>query len=56
MYTILDAYYVMNLPQPIPFCKTAKILQKFYKALGRFLFNPGSLTPSFFNDDVLFRY
>ncbi len=54
-YAILDAYYIMNLPQPILSVKLHENTpQEFYESLGRFLFNPGSLTPSFFNDDVMF--
>ncbi len=54
-YALLDAYYEMNLPQPI---LSVKLHQNtpdaFYHSLGRFLFTPGVLTPSFFNDDALF--
>jgi len=55
-YAILDAYYDMNLPQPILSVKlhsgTPELL---YRQLGRFFFTPGSLTPSLFNDDSLFE-
>ena len=55
-YAILDAYYEMNLPQPILSVKlhqhTPEVL---YRELGRFFFTPGCLTPSFFNDDSLFE-
>lgn len=55
-YALLDAYYDMNLPQPILSVKLHKNTpQKLYEELGRFLFTPGCLTPSFFNDDSLFR-
>ncbi|MBR6941432.1 MAG: hypothetical protein IKH65_11545 [Clostridia bacterium] len=55
-YAFLDAYYDMNLPQPILSVKLHKNTPDgFYKELGRFLFTPGMLTPSFFNDDSLFE-
>ena len=55
-YALLDAYYEMNLPQPILSVKLHKNTpQKLYEELGRFLFTPGCLTPSFFNDDSLFK-
>lgn len=55
-YAILDAYYDMNLPQPILSVKLHKNTpQKLYEELGRFFFTPGCLTPSLFNDDSLFR-
>ena len=55
-YALLDAYYDMNLPQPILSVKLHQNTpQKLYEELGRFLFTPGCLTPSFFNDDSLFR-
>ncbi len=55
-YALLDAYYDMNLPQPILSVKLHKNTPaKLYEELGRFLFTPGCLTPSFFNDDSLFK-
>ena len=55
-YAIMDAYYDMNLPQPILSVKLHKNTpQKFYEEMGRFMFTPGVLTPSFFNDDSLFE-
>lgn len=55
-YALLDAYYAMNLPQPILSVKLhGDTPEKFYEELGRFLFTPGCLTPSFFNDDALFE-
>jgi len=55
-YAILDAYYDMNLPQPILSVKLHKDTpQKFYRELGRFFFTPGALTPSLFNDDSMFE-
>lgn len=55
-YALLDAYYDMNLPQPILSVKLHKNTpEKLYRELGRFLFTPGCLTPSFFNDDSLFK-
>jgi len=55
-YAILDAYYDMNLPQPILSVKVHKNTpQKLFEELGRFFFTPGCLTPSLFNDDSLFE-
>ena len=52
---ILDAYYDMNLPQPILSVKLhGNTPQQLYGELGRFFFTPGALTPSLFNDDSLF--
>jgi len=54
-YALMDAYYDMNLPQPILSCKLYKNTPKeFYRELGRFWFTPGCLTPSLFQDDMLF--
>ena len=56
-YALLDAYYDMNLPQPILSVKLHKNTpDKLYESLGRFLFTPGCLTPSFFNDDSVFEF
>lgn len=55
-YALLDAYYDMNLPQPILSVKLHKNTPaELYESLGRFLFTPGCLTPSFFNDDSVFE-
>ncbi|MBQ8203681.1 MAG: hypothetical protein IJZ75_05315 [Clostridia bacterium] len=55
-YAILDAYYDMNLPQPILSVKLHKNTpQKLYEEMGRFFFSAGALTPSLFNDDALFE-
>lgn len=55
-YAILDAYYEMNLPQPILSIKLHRNTPKeLIEAMGRFLFTPGCLTPSLFNDDSLFE-
>lgn len=55
-YALLDAYYDMNLPQPILSVKLHKNTpDELYESLGRFLFTPGCLTPSFFNDDSVFE-
>jgi len=55
-YALLDAYYDMNLPQPI---LSVKLHQNtpdaLYQSLGRFFFTPGMLTPSLFNDDAVFE-
>lgn len=54
-YAILDAYYMMNLPQPILSVKLHdQTPDKLYREMGRFLFTPGCLTPSFFNDEAVF--
>ena len=55
-YAILDAYFDMNLPQPILSVKLHKNTpKKLYEELGRFFFSPGVLTPSLFNDDAMFE-
>lgn len=55
-YALLDAYYDMNLPQPILSVKLHKNTpEELYASLGRFFFTPGCLTPSMFNDDSVFR-
>ncbi len=55
-YALMDAYYDMNLPQPILSVKLHKNTpSKLYEEMGRFLFTPGVLTPSFFNDDSLYE-
>ena len=55
-YAIMDAYYDMNLPQPILSVKLHKNTpQRLYEEMGRFFFSAGVLTPSLFNDDALFE-
>lgn len=55
-YALLDAYFDMNLPQPILSVKLHKNTpDKVYEELGRFFFSPGVLTPSLFNDDSVFK-
>jgi formate C-acetyltransferase len=55
-YALLDAYYDMNLPQPILSVKLHKNTPtELYQSLGRFFFTPGCLTPSLFNDDAVFE-
>lgn len=55
-YAIMDAYFDMNLPQPILSVKLHKNTpQKMYEEMGRFFFSPGVLTPSLFNDDSVFQ-
>ena len=55
-YAMFDAYYDMNLPQPILSVKLHKNTpDKLYEEMGRFFFTPGMLTPSMFNDDALFE-
>ncbi len=54
-YALLDAYFTMNLPQPILSVKLHKNTpEKLYREMGRFFFTPGCLTPSLFNDDSVF--
>ena len=54
-YAIMDAYFEMNLPQPILSVKLHKNTPvSLYKEMGKFFFTPGVLTPSLFNDDSLF--
>ncbi len=54
-YALLDAYFDMNLPQPILSVKLHQNTPKrLYEELGRFFFSPGVLTPSLFNDDSVF--
>ncbi len=54
-YALLDAYFEMNLPQPILSVKLHKNTpDQLYRELGKFFFSPGVLTPSLFNDDSLF--
>ena len=54
-YALLDAYFDMNLPQPILSVKLHQNTPaKLHEELGRFFFSPGVLTPSLFNDDSLF--
>lgn len=56
-YALFDAYYDMKLPQPILSVKLHKETpQELYETMGRFLFTPGHLTPSFFNDDSVFQF
>ena len=55
-YALMDAYFDMNLPQPILSVKLHKNTpDKVYEELGRFFFSPGVLTPSLFNDDSVFQ-
>ncbi len=55
-YAIMDAYFDMNLPQPILSVKLHKNTpEKLYEEMGRFFFSAGVLTPSLFNDDALFK-
>jgi len=55
-YAIMDAYFDMNLPQPILSVKLHKNTpEQLYREMGRFFFSPGVLTPSLFNDDSLFE-
>ena len=55
-YAILDAYYDMNLPQPILSVKLhINTPHELYEEMGKFFFSAGVLTPSLFNDDALFE-
>lgn len=54
-YAIMDAYFDMNLPQPILSVKLHKNTPSMlYREMGKFFFSPGVLTPSLFNDDAVF--
>ncbi|MBQ7337506.1 MAG: hypothetical protein IJW40_03520 [Clostridia bacterium] len=53
---LFDAYFDMNLPQPILSVKLHKNTPDvIYEEMGRFFFTPGCLTPSLFNDDAMFE-
>jgi len=55
-YSLLDAFYSMNLPQPILSVKLHRGTPvELYQELGRFFFTSGVLTPSLFNDDSMFE-
>lgn len=55
-YALMDAYYDMNLPQPILSAKLHKNTpDELYKEMGKFFFTPGCLTPSLFNDESVFE-
>ena len=55
-YALLDAYFDMNLPQPILSVKMhGGTPEKLHAELGRFFFSPGVLTPSLFNDESVFK-
>ena len=55
-YALFDAYFDMNLPQPILSVKLhANTPDELYREMGKFFFTPGVLTPSLFNDDMLFN-
>ncbi len=55
-YALMDAYLDMNLPQPILSAKLHENTpDELYRAMGRFFFSPGTLTPSLFNDDSVFK-
>ena len=54
-YALLDAYFDMNLPQPILSVKLHNDTpDRLYEELGRFFFSPGVLTPSLFRDESVF--
>lgn len=55
-FALFDAYFDMNLPQPILSVKLHKNTpDALYREMGKFFFTPGALTPSLFNDDMLFN-
>jgi formate C-acetyltransferase len=55
-FALFDAYYDMNLPQPILSVKLHENTpDEIYREMGRFFFTPGVLTPSLFNDDAMFK-
>lgn len=54
-YAIMDAFYTMNLPQPIMSVRLHRNTpEELYESMGRFFFTAGCLTPSLFNDDMVF--
>lgn len=54
-YVVLDAFFRSNYPQPSLSVKLHKNTpESLYDAMSRFFTTPGSLTPSFFNDDMVF--
>lgn len=55
-YAVLDAFYDMNLPQPILSVKYHKNTpDELHRELGKFFFSAGVLTPSLFNDESMFK-
>ncbi len=55
-FALMDAYYDMNLPQPILSAKLHKNTpNSLYEEMGKFFFSPGVLTPSLFNDETVFK-
>ncbi|NMA42398.1 MAG: hypothetical protein GX946_03350 [Oligosphaeraceae bacterium] len=55
-YIVLDAFFLSNNPQPALSVKLHRNTpETLYQAMGRFFFTPGHSTPSFFNDDMVFR-
>lgn len=55
-YALLDAFYEMNLPQPLLSVRLHKNTpDALYRALGRFFFTPGHATPALFCDERVFE-
>ncbi len=53
---ILEAFYRSNSPQPALSVKIhGGTPEKLYRTMGKFYFTPGELTPSLFNDDMMFK-
>lgn len=53
---ILEAFYRSNSPQPALSVKIhSGTPEKLYRTMGKFYFTPGELTPSLFNDDMMFK-
>ena len=53
---ILEAFYRSNAPQPALSVKIHNgTPEKLYRTMGRFYFTAGELTPSLFNDDMMFK-
>lgn len=53
---IFEAFYRSNAPQPALSVKIHRgTPEKLYRTMGRFYFTPGELTPSLFNDDMMFK-
>lgn len=53
---ILEAFFRSNCPQPALSVKIHRNTpENLFRNMGRFYFTPGELTPSLFNDDMMFK-
>ena len=53
---VLEAFFRSNCPQPALSIKIhSNTPEKLFRNMGRFYFTPGELTPSLFNDDMMFK-